>query len=175
MRLSERPLFSAGAIAARVTELAEAVSRDCAGEPVVATVVLKGALFFAADLLRQLSVPVTLDFVRARSYAGCNSTGHVTLTLTPEQDLRDRRVLIIEDILDTGRTSAAIVDYLRTAGASDIMMCALFDKPSRREVAVHPAHTGFVVDDRFLVGYGLDYEQRYRELPDVYELLGPEV
>lgn len=171
MRLSDKPLYTAAQIKARVSELAAQISRDVAGKNVVAIIVLKGAIHFGSDLARALTVPIALDFVQAKSYAGTASAGKVDILARPTQDLRGQYVLIVEDILDTGVTARALIDFATAAGAASISFCALFDKPARRKVSIQATYTGFTIDDLFIVGYGLDYEERYRELSDVYRLI----
>lgn len=170
MTRGERPLFTSDQIRETVGRLAGRISRDLKGQDVVALVVLKGALHFGSDLVRALTIPSTIDFVQARSYNGTETSGVVTMLAKPTQELRGKRVLIVEDILDTGVTARALVDFVRGEGAADVKFCALFDKPSRRKIPVDADYIGFTVDDVFLVGYGMDYEERYRELPEVYTL-----
>jgi hypoxanthine phosphoribosyltransferase len=170
MRKSETPLFTATQIQDRVQSLSAAIAADFRGSEIVALVVLKGALHFGSDLLRALRIPVMIDFVQARSYRGTESGG-ITMLARPTQDLRGRRVLIIEDILDTGVTAKALIDFVLAEGAADVRFCALFDKPSRRKIPIHAHYLGFTVEDLFIVGYGMDFEERYRELPAVYTLV----
>ncbi|HIJ73659.1 MAG TPA: hypoxanthine phosphoribosyltransferase [Candidatus Hydrogenedentes bacterium] len=183
MRIGEKPLIAAAAVQQRVAELAEAVSRDYAckhaygdgaehprGVGIVLVTVLKGGLPFAADLMRRLTIPVTLEFVRARSYKGVRSRGAVEFTHLPETSLAGKDVLLVEDILDTGVTAAAILDRLDAERPASLHLCTLLDKPARRQVDVRPRYVGFQIDNHFVVGYGLDYNEAYRELPDVYIL-----
>ena len=170
MTLSDQPLFTAAQIRARVGELASAISRDFRAHDLVALIVLKGALHFGSDLVRALSVPAAIDFVQAKSYNGAMSTGAVTMLARPTQDLCGKHVLIVEDILDTGVTARALIDYVTDQGAALFKFCALFDKPARRRIPVAEDYTGFTVEDVFLVGYGMDFEERFRELPDVYTM-----
>ena len=154
----------------RVTELAGQISRDYEGRELLLIAVLKGSVVFASDLMRRLTVHVTLDFVRARSYRNAESTGRVECTFHPEQSVACKHVLIIEDVLDTGRTASAIVEHIREGRPDSLALCALFDKPSRRIVPMTADYAGFTLDDRFVVGYGLDYNECGRELPDLYVL-----
>ncbi len=170
MRPSDVPLITPEAIRERTAALADAINRDYAGREVTALVVLKGAMYFAADLTRMLTVPVELEFVRAKSYQGTQSSGTVTFRRVTDPDLRGRHVLIIEDIVDTGRTTAALLDQLRSDGAASVALCTLLDKPSRRVVPVIPDYIGFTVDDHFVVGYGLDLDDLHRALPGVHVL-----
>ena len=170
MRPSQRPLYTANEIANRVARIAKQIDKDYGADHPVVLPILKGGFIFAADLVRRLTVPVAIDFVRARSYSGALSRGTVELLVLPTTPLAGRRVLLIEDILDTGRTTASIVDRLRLEGPSDIRICALLDKPMRRAAQVEPDYVGFQIADQFVVGYGLDYDEQYRELPAIYTL-----
>ena len=170
MKPSEEALFRPETIARRVHELAREVSADYADTPLVLIVVLKGALPFAADLMRALRIPVTMDVVRARCYVGTKPEGTVEFLAEPTVDLRGKRVLLVEDILDTGRTGHAILTRLATCGPEDVRFCTLLDKPSRREVEVDADYIGFEIGDRFVVGYGMDYEENFRALPGIHIL-----
>lgn len=168
MRISERPLLTAAQIRRRVAELAEHISRDYQGHEITVVTVLKGGAIFAADLIRQITVAVTLDFIRAKSYEGTLSRGVVEVMVFPEVSLAGKQVLLVEDILDTGRTASAILERLKVENPATMKVCALLDKPTRRVTPVPLDYRGFSIDDRFVVGYGLDYEERYRELPAIY-------
>ena len=170
MRLSERPLLTEAKIQTRVAELAAELSAAAPAEGLVMVIVLKGAMVFASDLMRHLTVPVETEFIRARSYENTETTGQVAITTMPESSLKGRHVLVVEDILDTGNTTAAVLARLQQEGPATLSLCVLLDKPSRRRKAVTPDLVGFVIEDRFVVGYGLDFNQRYRNLPAVYEL-----
>lgn len=168
MRLSEQPLIMADAIQSRVGELGARITADYKGKELVVIVVLKGGLLFAADLLRTIRVPLSLEYIRAKSYDGDNSQGHVELKVLPEQSLTGKHVLFVEDILDTGRTTTTVLEVARKANAASIGLCVLLDKPSRRTTPVHADYTGFTIDDHFVVGYGLDYNERHRELSAIH-------
>ena len=170
MKLSGQPLLSEDVIARRVHELAEAVSADHSEGPLLVLAVLKGGIHIASDLVRRLTVPVRLDFIRAKSYRGTHSGGSVELLVKPTAPIRDRHVLVVEDILDTGRTAAAIVDWIEAQGPAGLKICTLVDKPSRRLTDIRADYTGFEIEDHFVVGYGMDYEEQYRELPAIYVL-----
>jgi hypoxanthine phosphoribosyltransferase len=172
MRLSPDPLLTAEQVRRRVNELADRISEDNAGRSLMLIAVLKGGTIFAADLMRRLTIPVSLDFIRARSYQGTQSQGRVDFTFLPEQQVRDRHVLVVEDILDTGVTAAGILRRLEAEQPASLALCTLLDKPSRRTTGVHADYVGFTIGDHFVVGYGLDYEERGRELPDIYILQG---
>lgn len=170
MRLNPEPLISPGQIAARVTELAAEMRADYAGRRPLLLCVLKGAAIFTADLARALAMDADLDFVRARSYIGMRSGGEVSLSRMDDLRISGRHVLLIEDIVDTGRTLSLLCGRLRDCEPASLALCALLDKPARREVPVRIDYTGFTVGDQFVVGYGLDYEERYRHLPGVHLL-----
>ena len=165
-------LLSADRIAARVDELAADISRDYEGKDLTLLCVLKGAVIFVADLARRLSVPVEIGFIAASRYDGETSVGEVSLSpvsapvLSP--DIATRQVLIIEDILDTGRTCAALFRRLEPLGPAGVRLCVLLDKPSERRVEpIRPDYAGFAIPDKFVVGYGLDHDEKYRELKDI--------
>ena len=168
MGLSEKPLIDSGKIQARVAEIGAEISRNYQGRDLVLLVVLKGALVFAADLIRKITLDFNLSFIRARSYQGVASAGDVCFTLLPESSVRDRHILVVEDILDSGHTWVAIRAWLERRSPASIALCALLDKPFRRVEEIRPDYVGFVIDDHFVVGYGLDLEERYRGLPDIH-------
>jgi len=170
MRHSSEPLISESVLQNRIKELAAEISRDYANRNLVLAVVLKGALMFAADLSRKLTIPASIEFVRARSYQGTRSSRRVRVTVFPEESLAGKHVLIIEDILDTAYTTHFLLDRFRDAKPDSLELCTLLDKPARRNIAVDAKYVGFTIDDRFVVGYGLDYEEKFRELPAVYVL-----
>jgi hypoxanthine phosphoribosyltransferase len=171
MRLSDQPLISATAIQARVAALARQISLDYRGRDVVLIAVLKGASVFCADLMRAIEVPAALDYIRAKSYQGAHSNRPVEFTMLPETNLTGRHVVIVEDILDTGRTTAAILDALHADQPASLALCVLLDKPGRRLVPVKPAYIGFTIDDPFVVGYGLDFDEAHRHLPAIYTMV----
>jgi len=170
MPLSEKPLLSEETIRSRVAELADRISDDYAGRSLTVVVVLKGAIFFAADLVRELRVPVVVDFIRARSYEGTSSTGSVTITTEPESPLAGKDVLLVEDIVDTGRTTAVLLERIQRQAPASLALCSLLHKPDRCVVPTTIDYLGFTIDDRFVVGYGLDHEQRHRELRALHVL-----
>ena len=134
--------------------------------------VLKGAFLFMADLVREMSIPVTVDFVRVSSYgAGTESSGAITLTKEVEVDIRDKHVIIVEDIVDSGLTVAHLIRHFETGGAAGVSVCSLIDKRERRQVDVTVDYACHTVESGFLVGYGLDYDEAYRDLPEVYHLI----
>ena len=171
----QQVVVSAEALQARITELAAQISRDYAGKKVIALCVMKGSIFFTTDLLRQLDLQVKLDFITLSSYhGGTVSSGAVKLLKDLDSDLADQHVLVLEDIVDSGRTLHYLVDHLQKRQPASLSVCTLLDKPERREYDVPVDYVGFVIPDVFVVGYGLDYDEWYRALPFVGELK-PEV
>ena len=171
--MSERlePLIAERRINARVSALARRISADYRDRPLSLVVVLKGAVIFAADLLRRLDIPATVDFVAASSYgAATRSGGDVRLAGLGRLDLAGRDVLVIEDILDTGRTGAAILDRLQTQRAASLALCALLRKPAAAALTLPVRYVGFDIADDFVVGYGMDYAERYRNLRGIHRL-----
>ncbi len=159
------------AIKKRVAELAEAISRDYRGKELLLIGVLKGSLFFLADLLRKISIPVTLDFIGTSSYGeATSSTGIVKITKDLEEDIENIHVLLVEDIVDTGLTLDYLIHTLRLRKPADIKVCSLLDKTANRRVEIPIAYRGFDAPDEFLVGYGLDFRDQYRHLPFVCTL-----
>jgi hypoxanthine phosphoribosyltransferase len=168
-----KPMITSARIARRVRRLGRQISEVYADidTPLVMVVILKGATVFAADLLRCLSIPAELEFVRASSYpTGTSSNGRLRLAHMVEGPLVGRHVLLVEDIIDSGMTVNAIERRIRRLGAASVRLAALLDRPARREVEVEIDFTGFVIPDRFVIGYGLDYAGLYRELPHIYSL-----
>src|SRR5262244_525265 len=168
-----KPMISARRIARRVRQLGHEISQVYADldQPLVMVVVLKGAAVFAADLLRCLSIPAELEFVRASSYgAGTSSSGKVKFAHLVEGPLTGRDILLDEDIVDSGRTISVIMQRLRQHHPASLRLATLLDRPARREVDVQIDFTGFHIPDRFVIGYGLDYAGLYRELPGIYSL-----
>ena len=165
-------LLSRDDLAATVRRLAEEVRRDYAGQRPVLVGVLRGAFVFLADLVRELDMPVEVDFVRAASYRGGRSTGRVRLLEGLDTDIAGRHVLLVEDILDTGRTTRWLLRYLQRRGPASLRLCALLDKAEARLVPVQPDYVGRVIPNVYVVGYGLDLDQDLRHLPAVYALEG---
>lgn len=168
-------LYSRDEIARRVRELAAAISADYGDKDLVLIGVLRGAFVFLADLIRELTIPVAIDFIGAASY-GCRTetAGQVTITKDPQIPIRGRDVLLVEDIEDTGLTLQAIVEVLKDRGPRSIRFCALIDKKERRQADVKVDYVGFEVPRGFIVGYGIDYAERYRYLREIYQIEGVE-
>jgi hypoxanthine phosphoribosyltransferase len=159
-------------IAQRVAELGVAISRDYVGRSLVLVGVLNGAYIFMADLSRAVDLPLEIDFVRVASYgANTSSSGTVKLGKDVELEVKGKDILLVEDIVDTGRTIAWLQDFFAQKGASSVRICALIDKKERREVEVEVDYAGFTVAEGFLVGYGLDYAEQHRQYPAVYKIV----
>jgi|UniRef100_A0A7C3SIY1 hypoxanthine phosphoribosyltransferase len=172
MNVSKRLLLSRDVIARRVQELAAQISSDYRGQDLLMVGILKGAFIFLADLVRALDFPVEIDFVRLRSYGnGTTSSGEVCITKDVELPVEGRHVLIVEDIVDIGYTLHFLREHLAARHPRSLKICCLIDKKERRAVDVPLDYVGFTVEKGFLVGYGLDCAEKFRTLPDVYELI----
>ena len=168
-------LFSQEQLDRRVTEIAEQINRDYAGKEILLVSVLRGSFIFMADLARKITLPCRIDFMSVSSYGkGTSSSGQVQITKDLSEDISGLHVIVIEDILDSGNTLSYLLRLLEQRHPASIRLCTLLDKPERRvkEVAVH--YSGFSIPDAFVVGYGLDYAERYRNLPYI-GILKPEV
>jgi len=166
-------LYSRDQIARRVRELAAVISADYAGGDLVLIGILRGAFVFLADLVRQLTIPVAVDFIGAASYGRRTQTsGRVAITKDLQLPVSGRDLLLIEDIEDTGITLQAIRNKLQKLGPRSIKVCTLIDKRERRLVDVRVDYVGFKIAKGFIVGYGIDYAERYRHLPDIYRIEG---
>jgi hypoxanthine phosphoribosyltransferase len=160
------PMLSAEQIAARVRELGATITKDYTGRSLVLVNVLKGSFVFGSDLMRAIDLPLRVDFLGVRSYGeGTESSGVVQITQDLSRPIEHEDVLIVEDIVDTGLTIAHLMDLLRTRSPASVKVCALLHKPARARVAVKVDYLGFTIEDRFVVGYGLDFAERYRNLP----------
>jgi len=161
-------LFSRQQIADRVAELGAQISKDFAGESVVLIGVLKGACLFLSDLARNITLDASFDFIGVSSYgSGKMSSGEVRLTKDVDTSLQGKNVIIVEDILDTGYTLTYLSKVMQAAQPKSLRIAALLDKPSRRLQPIQPDYYGFKIPDEFVVGYGMDYAERYRNLPDI--------
>ena len=159
-------LFTQEEVAARIRELAAEINRDYAGKAPLVVGVLRGCFVFMADLVRCLELPLTLDFMSASSYgAGTVSSGLVDIRLDLHDDIAGRDVLLVEDILDTGNTLSKLVAELKGRGPASLKLCVLLDKPERRTASIQADYVGFTIPDAFVVGCGLDFDQKYRQLP----------
>ena len=160
-------LISQAALAERVRALGEQITRDHAGRPLAVIGVLKGSFIFLADLVRAVDLPLTVDFIGISSYQGTSSSGVVQITSDLSRPIEGKDVLLVEDIVDTGLTMRYLLDNLATRGPATVKVCALLEKPARAQVAVPIDYRGFVIGDEFVVGYGLDWDGRMRNLPYV--------
>ena len=152
----------------RITELGEEISNDYAGQDVLLVGVLKGAVFFMSDLMRHLSVPCEIDFMAISSYAGAtDSSGVVRILKDLDMNIEGRHVLVVEDIIDSGLTLSYLMRNLESREPASLEICALLTKPERREIDVPVRYVGFEIPNRFVVGYGLDFDEKYRNLPYV--------
>lgn len=161
----ERILFSQEQLAQRVSELGRQISADYRGKQPLFVGILRGCILFYSDLMKQISVDCTMDFMCLSSYSGTSSTGQVRTMLDLRESIKGRHVVIVEDIVDTGLTLEYLMNHLQNRGAASIEICCLLDKPCNRKTEVHPKYTGFTVGDEFVIGYGLDYNELYRNLP----------
>lgn len=159
-------LLSPDELAAKVKELGEAISRDYAGQDLLLIGVLKGAVMFLSDLLRSVTIPVAVDFMAVSSYgAATKSSGIVRILKDLDESIEGRHVLVVEDIVDTGLTLHYMLENLASRRPASLKVCALLDKPDRRQVEVALDYVGFHIPDKFVIGYGLDYAEKYRNLP----------
>ena len=159
-------LISEEKLAERVKEIANTIEKDFAGEEVVFCSVLKGAIFWTVDLMKNYHGDCSIDFVRVSSYEGENSTGNIQLKIPlKEENIKGKNVVIVEDIVDTGRTFNYLVDYIKKMDPKTVKTCVMLDKPSRRVLEFNADYVGFKIEDLFVVGYGLDYDEKYRNLP----------
>lgn len=166
-------LISQSEIAAIVKQLAQSLDRDYAQRSPVMISILKGSFIFLADLVRAMNTPIsTIEFMRLSSYGALTvSSGQAEIVMgVPEQVVKGQDVIVIEDIVDTGITTTTVLAYLERYHPASLKLCALLDKPDRRRVPVTIDYLGFTVPDRFIVGYGIDYAQQYRQLPEIYAL-----
>lgn len=150
----------------KIEEIGRKISEDYAGKEVHLICVLKGGVFFMCELAKRITVPVSMDFMSISSYGNATeSSGVVRITKDLDDSLEDKEVIIVEDIIDSGRTLSYLVDILQKRNPKSITLCTLLDKPERRVVEVDVQYVGFCIPDEFVVGYGLDYQQKYRNLP----------
>ncbi len=154
----------------RVEELARQISNDYAGKELVVVCMLKGAVYFFADITKRLELSFCIDFARLSSYKSGTVGGEIESICKITTDVKDKHVLIIEDIIDSGKTLHYFMGEMEKLQPASVRLCALLDKPSRRVAPVKIDYLGFTIEDRFIVGYGLDYDERYRELPYIAEL-----
>ncbi len=160
-----KELISEEKIKARIKQIAEVIQKDFKNEEIILICVLKGATFFATELAKNISSPVIIDFIKVSSYKGSQSTGVIQFDLNISENIKDKNVIIVEDIIDTGRTLTYLKSYLEERNPKNLKICTLLDKKERREFDLESDYVCFEIPDKFVVGYGLDYDEKYRNLP----------
>lgn len=159
-------MISEEEVQTRISEIAAQISEDYKGEEILVVGILRGGVYFCTDLTKRITVPVILDFMEVSSYgAGTVSSGQVHITKDLIEDIAGKHVVVVEDIVDTGRTLSLLLENLKARAPKSLKLCTLLDKPQRREAEVQVDYNGFVIPNKFVVGYGMDYAQKYRNLP----------
>jgi len=173
MTATIRPLLSQEMIESRIKELAAEISRDYAGKEVTFLVTLKGAVYFSCELAKYMTIPIYFEYIRAKSYSGTASTGTVTLPVDVESEkIANKHIIIIEDIIDSGRTLSHVVKIMQSRNPASLKVCALLDKKECRVVPFEGDYVGFTIENNFVVGYGLDVDQKFRNFPFIAVLEG---
>lgn len=168
---TKKILVSSEQIEQKVKEIGKEITEDYKGKELMLVGILKGAAIFMVDLARSIEIPVTMDFMAVSSYgSSTKSSGVVRIIKDLDSNIEGKHILIVEDIIDTGLTLNYITDNLNKRGASSVKICTLLDKPERRKVDVPVDYRGFVIPDEFVIGYGIDYAEKYRNLPDIFSL-----
>jgi len=157
--------ISKSAIEKRISELAAMINRDYAGQSIILVGVLNGSFIFCADLMREIKVPVEIEFVSLSSYEGTESTGQISFRLDVKQSLENKNIIVVEDIVDTGLTITWLMKHLKLKQPKSLKLCSLLLKRARLKAEVHIDYLGFEIEDKFVIGYGLDFDGRFRELP----------
>ena len=158
----------------RIKELAKKIEKDYKGKDLTIICILKGSIYFTADLTKYLNKDVTIEVMRLSSYEGTNSTGVIKLKLDLDEPVTNKNILIIEDIIDSGKTLSYLIDYLRAQNPASMKLCTLLDKTDRRVVNVNVDYTGFKIANHFVIGYGMDLDEKYRNLPAIYCFINSE-
>ncbi len=158
-------MYTEEQIQARIQEMANEIDKDYEGKELIVISVLKGAIFFSVDLVKKMKTPVIFDMMQVSSYQGTQSTGNVIIKKGLDEDIAGKDVLIVEDIIDTGYTLQYLKEYLRTLNPKSLKIAVLADKKERREINVDIDYTGFEIENKFIVGYGFDIDQKYRNIP----------
>lgn len=167
-----KEIISEEQLDAKIREMGAQISKDYAGKSVHLICILKGSTFFMAELAKRITVPVTIDFMSASSYgSGTVSSGQVKITKDLDESIEGKNVIVVEDIIDTGRTLSYLMEFLAGRKPESLKLCTLLDKPERRVCEVDVEYTGFTIPDLFIVGYGLDYDQKYRNLPYIGQVM----
>ena len=170
-QMAQRTLIARAQIDTRVAEMGRQISADFAGSELIALCVLKGAVFFCTDLMRQMSMDVALDFIQVSSYGNQKySSGVVTILKEPQLDMHGKSVLIVEDIIDSGLSMREVHRYIESRGAAVVKTATFLDKPAARKVEFKADYVGFSIDPQFVVGYGLDFAEKYRNVPEIQVL-----
>jgi hypoxanthine phosphoribosyltransferase len=164
------PLISELEISRQIKKIGKKISKDYKTRDLVLIGILKGSFIFLSDLTRQISIDHEIDLMGAASYKGTSSTGQIVFTKQPDLELANRDILLVEDIVDTGNTLLKIVEFVQLLNPNSIKICSLIDKHERREVKIKVDYSCFLLDKGFIVGYGLDYNEKYRNLPAIYDL-----
>ena len=164
------PLISELEISRQIKKIGKKISKDYKTRDLVLIGILKGSFIFLSDLTRQISIDHEIDLIGASSYKGTSSTGQIVFTKQPDLELENRDILLVEDIVDTGNTLLKIVEFVQLLNPRSIKICSLIDKHERREVQIKVDYSCFLLDKGFIVGYGLDYNEKYRNLPAIYDL-----
>jgi len=164
------PLISKQEIDRKIKKIGQQISFDYKTKDLILIGVLKGSFIFMADLTRQISIDHTIDFIGASSYEGTSSTGQIVFTKQPDLELEGKDVLLVEDIVDTGNTFLKIIEFIKLLNPGSIKICTLIDKHERRKVKINVDYSCFSLEKGFIVGYGLDYNEKYRNLPAIYDL-----
>lgn len=172
MDKKEKILFSADEIRKRVRELGQEINRDYKGKKLVIVSLLRGSFIFTADLVREINVPTQIEFMTTASYGhGEESSGRVNIISDIKDDIEGRDVLVVDDIMDTGLTMEKIIEHLKSKNPSSIKSCVMLDKPERRKTELTPDYVGFTIPDLFIVGYGLNYGDYYRNIPYIFSFV----
>jgi hypoxanthine phosphoribosyltransferase len=170
-RMAQTTLITRARIAERVAEMGKEIARDFAGTEMIALCVLKGGVFFCTDLMREIGTDVALDFIQVSSYGSQKeSSGVVTILKEPQLDMHGKAVLIVEDIIDSGLSMREVHRYIQGRGATMVRTATFLDKPAARKVDFTAEYVGFSIDPQFVIGYGLDFAEKYRNIPDVQVL-----
>ena len=151
----------------RIKELAKQIENDYKGKDLTVICLLKGSVYFTADLTKYLRKNIIVECMRLSSYEGTNSTGVIKMKLDLDEPVTNKHILIIEDIIDTGRTLSYLVDYLKGENPTSLKICTLLNKPDRRVININPDYSGFTIPNLFVIGYGMDYNEKYRNLPNI--------
>lgn len=168
--MKTRPLFDEATISKRLAELGSQITADYRGEPLLVVSVLKGAFIFTADLVRQIRLPLEVDFIGLASYEGTQSSGHVRITSDLSAKIEGRHVLLVEDIIDTGKTLDFLRDMFSLRQPKSLKVCTLLSKPESHEMKTQLDYVGFEISKEFVIGYGLDLDQRFREIPYIAQV-----